>query len=1079
MKHALLFFSFLLISITSYAQNPTIAICSGSQYICALTNNQEICVEIKIDPSNPNWQKFEIDWGDATGKTTVLGNTPQPIQIKHTYNLSNFYNTCSEIKEYNVKLLSYKATGIPANNAFFFNFKNKPIATFSAPTPICKDKLVIFKIYDPNNPNSFVSCPPFQNTWTIKWDYGDGSPIDDKGLHTYKQKGTYTIKLTTENECGIAFSQQIVTTYGDPLAKIIPDSGFVTPLTNPLKICLGGGGLVKFDGTMSDNTSNYLWEMTPTFGWAFDKNTNKNSPKPYFKFTQPGNYILKLTVNNECNKPNSVTKNITVIADENLQLSPQSTGECNSLSYTPIPYNSKAMYYINNVLKTSFPVLLPVGQYNIKAVLENDCGKQEKTDNFEVVSPQAVKIISPSKDTTICINTGNLPLKADIAGGFFTVNNGGTIVQNKAFSTTKAGVFTITYTRGTGKCEQKSIISVNVVDEKLELPKQADTCLEIKNYIPLRYNPKIKATYTINGKLSTFPMNLGIGTYIIEAKLNNACGNQIYSDTFEILAPKPVKITFPSKDTTICIGTKLQLKASLSNVKFTGTNVTGNIFDPKKAATYQIVCTSGVGQCEQADQLNITVIEDVKLQLPSQSDFCEKLNYMPQKYNKDAVYTINDTVVKVFPTLLLGNTKIYKIKATLVGKCLTQVLEDSFFVLNPFKIKINPLPSKVCKSSSDITLKSNYNNTTWFVNGVKTSIFSLKNVKIGKNSIIANDNTGCAYADTTYIEMIDDAVKINAINDFCYNTAPSILKTTPLFNGNWSGKGINTNGLFSPKAAGNGVQKINFSYLIPNSNCIAQDSVNVTVNQPLVSIDVSNCDNTLLTFSTDFKNIDKVETDFGDGQKSNAQTKSIVHNFPKAGKYTIIVKGTLGTCDTIFKKDIVIEEKAIAAFTIPDSICENVKIPVQNLSAGTKLTYEWKAGNTIVDTTKTGPKNLSFSVLKDSVLTITLDIFNGCGKSSFSKTLKIKAIPKANMATVLPKYCSGEKIWLQNTSTLATDFNWKKDNVFLSSVKQIDTLILFTDKTETTYTYKLTASNICGSDSIVQKIVIKPTDVSS
>ncbi len=1086
-KHFLHLSFFLVFTQAIFAQNPTIAICSGSQYICTTSNNQEICVEIKIDPTNPTWQKFEIDWGDGTSKTTILGTTPQPIQVKHTYNLNGFYNTCTESKEYTVKLLSYKTTGIPANNAFFFSFKNKPIATFSGPSPICKDKSIIFKIYDPNNPNSWPSCPPFNHTWTIKWDYGDSSPIDDKGIHTYKQKGTYTIKLTTENECGIASSQQTITTYGDPLTKIVADSGFVMPLTDPLKVCLGGGGLVKINGITSENATKYTWDLTPSFGYVFSKNTNKNSPIPYIVFSQPGNYTLKLTVDNECNKPSTVAKNITVIAADNLQLFAQADA-CKSLSYSPLPFNSKAKYYINGQLQTSFPMQLSVGKYSIKATLDNECGSQEEVDEFEVIQPEAITIKMPTKDTTLCLGTAKIELLASPAGGTWT----GSIYLEKVgtktfFNPQSVGTFTLTYTRGSGSCEQKASIKITVIDDvKLTLPHQPDVCNSL-SYKPQGFNPN--ATYELDGTVinnAAFPIIILASTkkHFVIATFSGNCGKQILKDSFTVLLLEPVVLQI--KDTTICLGTsKLELLVTPLGGNWTGSIYlekvgTKTFFNPQSVGTFTLTYTRGSGSCEQKASVKITVIDDIKLTLPHQLDVCNSLSYKPQDFNPNATYELDGTVIdnSKFPITIPASAKKHFVIATFSGNCGKQVLKDSFTVLLLQKIIIdNNLPKQVCASAQNFTLKSSVNSATWLLNGNPiSSIFDPSKANIGQNIIIAKDITGCTIPDTFFISVIDDKATLNAPSTACINSAALTFTATPQ-GGTFQGNGTVASGIFTPKTAGKGKHQISYTYNIPNSICVAQDSIEIEVFAPNVTFEVSDCESTKITFKPIvIGSISNIYWDFGDSQNSN-EKGSVTHEYAKEGTYTVTIKGSFGGCDTTFSKQIAVEAPAFAAFDLPDEICEGVAINLKNNSKGTSLTYEWRVGNTVISSTDIAPQGLLYAVEKDSSLTFNLKISNGCSSSELTKTLKIKALPDAIIGTQLPKYCSGEKIFIQNSSKNAMDFIWKALNGFVSDKKVLDTLTLFADKNPVTYTYWLIAKNSCGSDSTKQNILINPTDV--
>ncbi len=922
--HFCLFFAFLLTANQqiSAQNNVKINVLNGDFTRC--TNNADSILKIEIVP-NPTltWKEIILDWGEGLPIKLLPGNN---LKLTYTYSVATMKKTCAYpflTDGFQKKIfvdVNY-TSGVSENVGIKITFKNAPVANFSvSPPKPCVDQTVLL---------TNATCP--NNDPSMKYKWLIDNVLKDTTIN-YSLKfllaKSFNITLETKNICGSSITSQTVQSYEKPIAIIKADSGFVTPLTNPLKICLGDGGVVKLDGTMSINTSEYTWTVSPSSGVIFFNGSSAMSAKPYFKFSSISDYVITLSAKNPCGAESKTTVNIKTIGAESLGLYKQKD-ECNSLSYSPLPNNPKAEYFINGVKKTNFPIVLGLGKYKIVATLSNECGMQEKQDSFEVITPAAVSIISPSKDTSVCTNVGNVSFKPNISGGFFTVNNGGNISNQGVFSPNKAGVFTVTYTRGSGAC------------------------------------------------------------------------------------------------------------ATSATTK-------------------------------------ITVLEDEKFELPHQSDACNSLNYSPQKFNPKAIYKVNGIVAN-FPLKLDASATKYKITASLTGICKVQPLEDSFYVSVPQKIKIDAnTPQKVCASAKGFFLKSSYVNTNWLLNGKTTSSnFNPSLAKIGQNIIIAEGN-GCLIADTILIEIIDDKAQITAPSVLCFDDTDKTLSATPT-GGIWSGN-ISANGIFSPKTLGNGIYKINYTFVVPNSACVAKDSVEIQVNQPSVGFSVSDCDDKTISFSSNFKNIVSVIWDFGDGTTSTSKASNVPHTYQNTGKYTVSVKGKIGNCEANFSQDITVEEKAFAAFSLPDTICENIKFDLKNLSSGSNLTYNWKLGNTVIGTSAAAPKDLVFSVLKDSSVTFSLELYNSCGKTTVSKTLKIRALPKANLGLLLPSYCSGEKFLLKNTSSDATNFVWKTTN-FISKNPQIDSLILFTGKSQTTFTYQLIATNTCGSDSISKNISIKPTDV--
>ena len=398
-------------------------------------------------------------------------------------------------------------------------------------------------------------------------------------------------------------------------------------------------------------------------------------------------------------------------------------------------------------------------------------------------------------------------------------------------------------------------------------------------------------------------------------------------------------------------------------------------------------------------------------------------------------------------------------------------------------VKINideKVPNEVCISKGYITLISDTPGVDWIVNGIKQdSIFDISKAIIGENIIIARDIIGCTTPDTLKIKVVDDKVKIKVLSPICPNAAPISLSTLPNNKGTWTGKGIDAiTGIFSPKIAGAGTHQINYSYKIPNTACVAKDSVKIEVIALDMSFKLDKCEGVNITFDL-LKNskVDSVLWLFGDGQKSTQNTATVTHTYPSAGTYIVTLKGFLGECDTTLTDTITVEEKAIAKFEMDSVLCENQILTIEDISKGTNLKYKWFVGNVVVGTTLNFPSNIKFNVNQDSIVIVKLEVTNGCGTDIISKPLKIKAKPLANFGSILQEYCSGAEFYIQNTSSGATDFKWYLDGVLISSQAQLDSLVLLTGKKSTTYTFTLVASNYCGSDSISKNFIIKPTDV--
>ena len=121
------FFSVLLCCGTilfSQNNNPTVAPCDGKQIVCATSSKFTLCVNIVIDPSYSNLNQitsYTIEWGDGLPDTTIntIGGQSQP-PFTHVYDLSTFYGTCIEKKEFYVTLYTnHTPSSIDQTNSIF------------------------------------------------------------------------------------------------------------------------------------------------------------------------------------------------------------------------------------------------------------------------------------------------------------------------------------------------------------------------------------------------------------------------------------------------------------------------------------------------------------------------------------------------------------------------------------------------------------------------------------------------------------------------------------------------------------------------------------------------------------------------------------------------------------------------------------------------------------------------------------------------------------------------------------------------------------------------------------------------
>lgn len=117
------------------------------------------------------------------------------------------------------------------------------------------------------------------------WDFGDGSPVSNaqNPVHTYAQPGSYTVTLTAVSSGGCSGSTTVVTVeVSEPgTAEFSSDPAF------PAELALPSSTQVQFTDQSTDAVS---------WAWSFGDGHNSEMRHPMHTFTNPGEYMVTLTV---------------------------------------------------------------------------------------------------------------------------------------------------------------------------------------------------------------------------------------------------------------------------------------------------------------------------------------------------------------------------------------------------------------------------------------------------------------------------------------------------------------------------------------------------------------------------------------------------------------------------------------------------------------------------------------------------------------------------------------------------------------------------------------------------------------
>jgi gliding motility-associated-like protein len=603
--------------------NPTIATCDGVQFYCITGPLEEICVNIIVDPNDPNRDSidhFDIDWGDNSPNTVVPGSQNPPSQT-HVYNLSDFFGTCKYQKSFTIVMQTYLNDTLadPTNSAFILTFRNPPVASFVVSSNPCANEGVTFQgSLAGGSGGGLTNCPEAGVNYEV-WDLGNSQYYSGNTLgYVFSSGGTYNVTYCVGNVCDTVCSSGTFTVSNPPNAELVPATNNAINVTgNEYNICMDDSlEYLQLTGANSFSSASFSWKVEgPTGGWQWypDPETPDTNIVA-MQFSQPGTYRIYLEVSNNCIANDKAEVIVHVIRTPAIRLEAQGD-TCTSITYTPIQLDTSVVYTINGIEQDTFPLFLPLSNdtYFLEAVMKNFCGEVHAYDTFSLRTAPNIAIAYPNGDVTACIGSDTINIFAYPAGNwagpsgiFFNDSSGIFFVPNTP------GMFEVFTYSGLGVCRRADTIHIEVeLPIEIALDTPALACLETL-FTPAPFDSSL--VYQVNGAVQdSFPVKLdaAFGPYIITASTSNSCGLAEKSVVTAFIAPEDVEIY--TRDTVLCSGSgRIYLAASDTLLGFWEgdhifKNSNGYYFDPVDPGSYLLVFVRGFDLCRRTDSIRVNV----------------------------------------------------------------------------------------------------------------------------------------------------------------------------------------------------------------------------------------------------------------------------------------------------------------------------------------------------------------------------------------------------------------------------------------------------------------------------------------
>jgi PKD repeat protein len=201
---------------------------------------------------------------------------------------------------------------------------------------------------------------------------------------------------------------------------------------------------------------------------------------------------------------------------------------------------------------------------------------------------------------------------------------------------------------------------------------------------------------------------------------------------------------------------------------------------------------------------------------------------------------------------------------------------------------------------------------------------------------------------------------------------------------------------------------------------------------------------------------------FGDGNSSTDASPS--HTYATDGTYTVTLSAT-NACGTVTTtQTVTVATAPTAGFTADPTIgCAPLTVQFTNTSSANAVNYDWQfPGGTPSSSDQQTPPAIVYNVA--GTFTATLTVSNAAGSNSFSQIIIVNGGPTANFSSTV----NGLTATFNNNSGNSLSYSWDFGDGDSSS----DENPSHTYAADGTYTVVLTASNLCGTSTFTQTVVI-------
>ncbi len=541
-----------------------------------------------------------VEWKWNFGDNNIIPFSSGPFS--HFYNTAGLYSVTLYVKDAFGCTDSMTRPGLITIS--------KPVAKFvPSDTMLCPGSSVTF-----NNQSDGANA-------VYTWYFGDGNTSNDVApVYTYSNPGIYIVKLVVADKTGCADSMSVTLRVFQAKALFNLSDTFST--CPPLVV------------NITNQSANYIH-----FNWDFGDGGNSQLINPSHIYTYPGNYTVKLTVENNGGCVDSMIKNVVIQGPTGtFGYFPKTICNPGEIQYNLISNNTAKYVWdfddgttIYTIVNTASHIYTTPGLYLPKVILENALGCRVPVLGLDTVKVIGIEtnILSDKKvlcnggpisfrDSTI---TNDLPV-----GIMWNFGDGDTSsLHNPVHNYTQNGTYTITLVATSDfGCKDTAIEPhyIRIVGApKVSITGDSAACepgkikfsaqLAVPDTSAMIWSWNFGNGQTASTQMPDSQTYYNPGSYAVKVKVTNIGGCSDSAQRTAIIHPKPV--VYAGADTAICKFNVHTLHASgattytwAADSTISCTNCANPVVKPGSTTTYFVTGTSQFG-CTNTDSVTVGV----------------------------------------------------------------------------------------------------------------------------------------------------------------------------------------------------------------------------------------------------------------------------------------------------------------------------------------------------------------------------------------------------------------------------------------------------------------------------------------